>query len=184
MKFRKECFNMEKKSIDEFREKIMEAIRKLQITLPNQLTEEEMVSIDAIINVFVTDIIESRCGLISDLHDLICMPISDYEYDCKDKNKDKSEEYNRYIKTIEAIIKNGPPLLSIQNEQEIAEKVPYLPIFIDNENDIQMFNHVSQLVYSTDKNDKVIKDYFVKSHAQTIRDIRKEKSNGLEDKTN
>ena len=46
-----------------------------------------------------------------------------------------------------------------------------------------MFNHVGQLVYSTDKNDKVIEDYLVKSHAQKIRDIGKEKSDRLEDKT-
>ena len=173
---------MEKKSIEEFREKIREAIRKLQITLPNPLTKEEEVSIAALINVFVADIIESGCGGTFDLLDLIMMPISEYEDNCIDENKDNTKEYDRYIETIEEIIKNSPPLLaSSKNEQEIAERIPYLHILIDD--DLKIVNHASQFLYSTDRKDKVIGDYFVKSHAQTVRDIGKEKSDRLEDKT-
>ncbi len=173
---------MEKKSIEEFRKKIREAVHKLQTTLPNPLTKEEEVSITALINIFAAYTIESGCGGTFDLLDLIGMPISEYEDNCIDENKDNTKEYDRYIETIEEIIKNSPPLLSSsKNEQEIAEKIPYLHILIDD--DLKIVNHASQFLYSTDKNDKVINDYFVKSHAQHIRDIGKEKSDRLEDIT-
>ena len=52
---------------------------------------------------------------------------------------------------------------------ELIEKIPYLSLLVGNR-DLAIANHAKQYLYSTGNDYKITKDYFVKSHAQVVRE--------------
>ena len=75
----------------------------------------------------------------------------------------------------------GKEKISI-DDSELREKIPYLSLFV-SDNYLGIGNHAKQYLYSTSNEYEITNDYFVKSHAQVLREYeeKNKEENGFYD---
>lgn len=154
--------------IEEFTQKIEEAIIKFQRTLPKQLSEEEIRAMEALIKEYVTYTLQGGCGMRTSLSNLLSMAIWDGNTGHVDETAYRPEQINSHIDRSTDII-NSSHMLSNPEEGKLDENIPYLCLFISN-SFLGIANHADQYLYSSDGSYETTSDFFVKSHAQTIRE--------------
>ena len=171
---------MEDKEIREFADKIKEAIIKLQKTLPKQLEEEDIKAISELIYEYVSYKMETKGGINTDLSGLIETAIFEANEDEIIFNPDIYDKIKKFLDKSRLII-NSSKVLSDPEEEKLDENIPYLDIFI-SDRFLGIENHRNQCLYSSNDEYETTKSYFVKSHAQAVRDYLERGEIGENDK--
>jgi len=168
-----------KEKKDEFINKINEAIVKLQKTLPKQLSESDIKSIRKLLDEYVTYTLDRGCGMTVNLNGLINMAVGDGKWEHVGNECYKPEQINNHIDRTREIVEPSV-VLSNTDENKLEENIPYLCLFI-SDSFLGVANHANQHLYSTGNEYKTTKDYFVKPHAQVLREY--EEKNNKENET-
>lgn len=162
-----------RKDIDEFINKIQEAIIKYQRTLPKQLPQEEIIAITKLCREVVTYNISRGHGFAMSLKGMIDDAIlastcwkDDIDLDNITGSFRRSFHGLRCERIIEAI-----PTLSNVTNGGIGEQLPFLRVHV--EDDLLIIeNHAKQCLYSTRKRDGTINNYLVKGYMQVLREVQ------------
>ena len=162
----------EQKITDEFTGKIGEAIRKLQITLPKQLSDEECGAIELLVKEYFKYSYETEKAIgVCTLSGLIKKAVSDVKNGYADDAEPKieNEEVKSSLERMKNIIESSQIL---SNTEKVDENIPFLRLVIFGYG-IRILNHEHKLLYGTFNSKEMnnrIEDYHVKSHAQVMRD--------------
>jgi len=170
-----------KEKKNDFINKINEAIVKLQKTLPKQLSESDIESIRKLLDEYVTYTLDSGCGMHIDLDGLIYMAVGNGKRGNVGNDSYRPKQINDHIDKSREIVESSS-VLSEMDESKLRENIPYLSIFISDDF-LGIANHASQYVYSTSDEYKITEDYFVKPHAQVLREYeaKNNEENGSHD---
>ena len=169
------------KEINAFSEKIKEAIKRLQPTLPKQLSEGDIVAITELVRAYVINTLSHGCGMHISLDSLIEFAVMRAKNEIPQKDAPNKDEESEQMARARDMI-SASPALSKLPEKHLDENIPALEIFLSTSY-IGMANPEGQMLYSTDERESKASDYFLKSHAKFMRDrAKKEKEQEDEQK--
>lgn len=163
-----------KKQKDEFINKINEAIVKLQKTLPKQLSESDVESIIKLLDEYVAYTLDRESHMYFTLDRLINTAFEDVKRGRVLSDIFRPKEINDHINKTREIVESSS-VLSEMDESKLRENIPYLVFFVCPDF-LGVANHAGQHLYCTGNRYKTSENYFVKPHAQVLRENDEEKN--------
>lgn len=157
--------------INAFSEKIKEAIKRLQPTLPKQLSEGDIVAITELVRAYVINTLSHGCGMHISLDSLIEFAVMRAKNEIPQKDAPNKDEETEQIARARDMV-SASAVLSNLSESHLDENIPALEILL-SPSYIGLANHAGQKLFSTDERESKASDYFLKSHAQFIREREK-----------